>query len=380
MVGELANLRSLRLHFDLYGPATAACVLDGRSPGAASLQELSQDLCLYRWNPAVGAYQILFRGPIGHTQDTVSETTHTVNVQAADYRALIARRPLGGAMTFSQADQFSIAAGLLQGAPGFADPTQPPYDQGYDLPVLTNPDGSSLASTGVLRDRTYTGAEKAGDRLDNLAAVINGFDWGAEPWDAINATPDLRAAKTQVWYPQRGVTKTFVADYGGTVASLSRTVDSTAFANWVRNDGTPNPDGTALFAVAAGDAVTNPQLHPEGWWPEQVSNASTSNPATLAQQAGGQLAVDSILLPSYALTLVPGAWTWKTDCWLGDTVTVRVRSGRLNVDTTARIIQLDVTVDDNGVETVALTVARSVTTLADLLVGQRSELDALSRR
>jgi hypothetical protein len=379
IVAELVDARSIRLHFDLYGAATASCAIDGRSSSAAQLQELSQDLVIYRWDPVAGANSILFRGPIGHTQDVVGETTHTVNINAVDYRAMLARKPIGGPLTFTGVDQFTIAQGLMEW-PAPINNFTPPWDMGISAALLLNPDGTALAATGVNRDRNYVGSEKAGDMLDQLAAVINGFDWGCDPIDPSGATPAVFCGQPKVWYPQRGVAKTFVAEWGSTLASLSRTVDSTSFSNWVRNDGTPDASGAAVFATAAGDVVANPQLHPEGLWPEQFSSASTIDPTVLSNQAQGRLALDSILTPSYALTLPPGMWRSATDCWLGDTIGVRVQSGRLNVNTTARIVQVDFTVDDNMVETVALTVARAVPTLGDILDTTRSELDALSRR
>ena len=62
---------------------------DGR-PLAASVSagRLSQDLLVYRFDPYSNAYELFFQGPIGLTEDTISETTHTVNVTASDYRAL----------------------------------------------------------------------------------------------------------------------------------------------------------------------------------------------------------------------------------------------------------------------------------------------------
>jgi hypothetical protein len=215
--------------------------------------------------------------------------------------------------------------------------------------------------------------------IDQLAAVINGFDWGCEPTNpgqGVGGYP----CQPYVWFPNRGVAKTFTAEYGSTLSHLTRTVDSTTFANWVRNDGQPASGGAALWVSSAGDVVTNPQLHAEGLWPEGISNPSTTNTTTLQQQSDGRLGLDSILTPSYALTLVPNAWQAKSDAWLGDTIGVRVVSGRLNVNTTARIIQVDITVDDEMVETVTPTVARAVATLGDVLSDTQSQLDALSRR
>jgi len=379
MVGELSEARSRKAHFDLYGPATAEFVIDGRSAQCAQIQELSQDVVLYRWNRITGAYEVFFRGPIGHSEDSISETTHTVTFQAADYRAMMARTVLGGPLTWTATEQFVIAQGLQRCAAGYYT-TGPPWDIGVAAPALLNPDGTGLAATGTTRDRSYTGAEKQGDMIDELSKVIGGFDWGCDPIDPAQYPAGTAAAQMYVWFPRRGVTKSFVAEYGATVASLSRTVDSTRFANWVRNDGTNSSPGVPLFATSAGDVVANPQLHPEGLWEEGISNASTSIPTTLQQQADGELGIASILTPSYTLTLTPGVWLQKSDCWLGDTIAIRVTSGRLAVNTTARIVQVDFTVDDNGIETVALTVARPVPTLGDVISDQTSRLDALSRR
>ena len=385
MVADLPEVRSRKLHFDLYGPATAECVIDGRSSQAIGLQELSQDLLVYRWDPYYGSsgqWSLYFRGPIGHSQDTISETTHTVTVQAADYRAMWNRliSSASGQTTFTQQDQAAIAKSFvtLYGGTG----GDPALDQGARWDGVYNADGSynSDATTGVLRDRTYSGAVKAGDTITALSQCLGGFEWSMEPAPAGGGSIGYQAANARVWYPQRGVTKSFVAEWGVTVASLSRTVDSGGFANWVRMDGQNDVSGNPIFATSRGDAYTNPQLHPEGTWMEGTSSPDISVLATLQQQADGALALDSILTPSYSLVLVAGAWSQKADCWLGDTIEVRVNSGRLAVDTQVRIVQIDFDIDDDGNEKISLTVARATPTLATLLGDQRTQLNALSRR
>jgi hypothetical protein len=333
---------------------------------------------MYRWNPLTAKYECFFRGPIGRTEDTVSETTHTVNVTAADYRAMLARCILNTPWTFTQRDQLVIFNFLL--GPGSSTGPFP------NLAIVTNnvlnPDGSFLAgnATGVLRDRTYTGAEKCGDMLDNLSKVSNGFDWGIVPIDPLDPSGlGIYAGYHQMWYPQQGITKPFIAEYGATVTSLTRTVNSSDFANWIRNDGQTN-NNVPLYAISPGDVMANPQLHAEGLWQEGISNADVSDPNTLQQQADGELAFRSQLMPSYTIQLVPGAWKGKTDCWLGDSVSLRVVSGRLNVNTTARIIAIDFDIGDDGAERVALTVGRDTLAFSELMADHQSQLDALTRR
>jgi hypothetical protein len=378
MIADLSDAgRARKAHFQLFGPATAELVVDGRSPQASQLQELSQDLCLWRWDPTTWTYQIMFRGPIGRTEDTVSATTHSVNVAAADYRAMLGRVIYNSPRTFAAQDQWYIANAYV--APLRYD-AAPNTSLGLNGITVHNPDGTQVgATTGVLRDRTYTGAEKTVDILDNLAKCIGGFDYGVDP---IDPTPPgtIQTGWVKLFYPQRGVTKAFTAEYGATVSNLTRTVNSQDFANWVRNDGQNSSPGVPIFAVSAGDAWTNPQLHPEGLWQDGVSNADVNVQATLQQQADGYLAFHSQLVPSYTLTLVPGAWANVNDCWLGDTIAVRVRSGRLQVNTTVRVVGVDFDVDDAGVDRVSLTVARPPPTLAGIVANQNARLDALSRR
>jgi hypothetical protein len=374
-VGEFTQVRARKLHLDLYGPATAEFVVDGRSSDATLIQEMYHDLIVQRFDPypTNGGWTVLFRGPFARSEDTISATTHTVNFAAADYRAMLNRCVTNVAKTYSQVLQESIFADLVG---NFSNLKPPPFDLGAAVTRLWNPDGTSLGSTGVRRDRTYTGAEKTGDMLTNLSQVINGFDFELTPW----GTGYDRTFTPTIWYPQRGVTKSFVAEYGATVESLTRTVNSTDFANWVRFDGTNSAPGTPVYAISPGDVMVNPGLHAEGLWMAQQSAADVSVSTTLQQQSDGYLALHSQIIPSYTLQLVPGAWNGQRDCWLGDTIELRIKSGRLNVDTSIRIVGIDFDINDEGQERIALIVGRSDVDFTDVMAGQRNRLDALSRR
>jgi hypothetical protein len=395
MVTELSGATARKLSVQLRGPASAECVIDGRSPQAALVQELVQDLVVYRFDPAYGGYVILFRGPINRSQDTISETTHTVNVAAADYRAFLARPPVM-AKTYAATDQAKIVQDIVMNA-WAATIGGAGTDPGIVWHGIRNPDGTAAASdlTGIVRDRTYLGSEHVAEIIDNLADTVNGFEWGVDPVEPSGQPVggNNQTALVNLYWPQRGVVQPFVAEWGITVASLSRSVNSTDFANWVRLDGTPTGDGStkaALYSVASGDALANPQLHPEGLWPVLDSNPDVTVQATLDQQAAGELAQLSTVTPAYTLRLVPGAWInpgqWPGvaagpgSVWLGDTITLRIRSGRLNVNTTVRVLGLDFDIDDSGQERITLTVGRDPVTLASILEDQAQLIDALTRR
>jgi hypothetical protein len=364
LAAEVTEARARKFHFDLFNPATAAFDVDGRSPTVPGLAELSQDLVALRWDPSSSsAYLPMFRGPIGHTEDKLDATTHVVNVQAADYRAML-DRCLVNAATYTATAQEAIIAALV--AP-YSVTAAAPYNQGVRVHTV---------ATGVNRTVVYAGTETVAAEINKLATQSGGVEWGCEPaFDT--TTPAAPTAELYLWYPTRGTTRPFVAEYGTNVAQVSRVVDSFSFANYVLVTGA---SGVAA-QTAAGDVVANPAAHAEGLWQITESSANETSTTTLANLAAYTLAADSILTPSYQLTLTPGAWRSKNDFWLGDTIEIRVASGRLNVDVAARVIVIDFALsDDSDAETVTVTVARPVLTLAQLIHGQNQNLYALNRR
>ena len=100
---------------------------------------------------------------------------------------------------------------------------------------------------------------------------------------------------------------------------------------------------------------------------------------TLQQDADGFVALYGDLEPAYTLTLAPGRWS-PADAWLGDTVRVIVRSGRLDVDTSVRITAVGIDVDDNGRETVSLAAGIEPQGLGQVLRAVDRRLDKLEVR
>jgi hypothetical protein len=65
---------------------------------------------------------------------------------------------------------------------------------------------------------------------------------------------------------------------------------------------------------------------------------------------------------------------------MGDTLPLYVQSGRLNVNTTLRIVGITYETTDDGTELVTLTVGRDPTSVADMLGAMQADIRALSRR
>jgi hypothetical protein len=384
LVSDLTDARSRSLHFDLLDSCTAQFTIDGRSPQLAPLLELTQDVVCYRTDPY--GTTCMFRGPVGDTEDQLTDTSHTVNVTAADYRAMLGRRINGNTQwTITNTEQATIVAQMLAAAQeppvGSGIAPVPPFDLGLKTPALYNPDGSHLATTSTARDRTYTGGEDFLTLIGDLGNCLGGFDWSVEPVDP--AVDTTRSGVLSMWYPERGVAKPdWIAEYGSTIVSCTRTVRTSDFSNLVRYTGQLTGTGGAsppnVYAYVA-DAVNNPSAHPEGMWEVAASAPDVSESGTLQQQANGLLDTASLLQPSYTLNVARGAWTGPTDCWLGDTIECKVVSGRLQVDTTLRILAVDITVNDEGSETVAFTVGRPAVTLRSYFINAQRRLTNLER-
>lgn len=361
-------------------PAQLDFTLDGRSAECAMVAELAQDVYLWRWDDTTGADVCVFRGVIDHTQDTVTEDQHTVAVTAHDYLGVLARRFIRPAtqQTFTNADQDSLVASLLNYGNGGGNPD---LDPGSWIPLQTapvNPDGSSRGLSGQLLTRNYLGGQPLGVALADLSMLAppNGFDYDVQPGPVAGLGRDA----LRVFYPNQGVARTnVVLSYGANVATVQRTVDSTAYSNYVRvlgNNQSSDPAVAQFIAEANNADAVNPQV---GMWPLSDNASSVVLPATLTQHAAADLNEYGTLTPTYVLGLTAGWYVWGYPN-MGDTVQLIVNSGRLKVNTTVRVVGITYNIGDDGQEDIDLTVGRPLQTLANLLHQTAVDVGDLVRR
>ena len=317
---------------------------------------------------------IAFRGVVAQTEDQISEQEHTVTVTCHDYSKMLTRRLLTGPATYGQTDQDDIVASLVGAAVNMVSSTGHSFGSGSYLPLVAmgaNPDGSlRSAKSGQLRDRNYLGNQVMGEALDNLAAVINGFDWDVAPYGA--STADA----LRVFYPYQGVQRFDMAlVYGSTASALTRTVSSADFASYWRVLGEGTEEAQLYAEIWDADANAGPL----GLWQSGDNASDVSIRSTLDDKAAGDLAGSSTLTPSYTVTMRPGAYSWGSPN-MGDVVPLVVRSGRLDVSTNVRVVGLAYAVGDNGDENIEITVGRPVRTLTQLITEPVADVNALARR
>jgi hypothetical protein len=382
-VAEFTEAITRKLDQQWNTPATYSFTLDGHDPAAALVHELAQDVIVWRWDDQVGYDRPMFRGPICQSQDTVTEQSHTVTFTCHDYLALLARRLLtfNGQWTQTNVDQDDIVWQFLAMCKNPTASGGTSFPNSGFLPVTAqnvNPDGSTRAAkSGQIRVRNYVAQQTFDTMLADLAAVINGFDFDILPITASNSD------SLRIFYPNQGVTRTTPAlVYGSTISGLVRSVNSADYGNYIRvlgNNQQSDPTIVQLYAETWNNDATNGNLGAVGLWMTGDNAASVTDQATLTQQAAGDLVLDGLLTPTYAVTMRPGAYSWGNPN-MGDTVPLVVQSGRLNVSTYARVVGISYAIGDDSQEDVTLTLGKPLIPLAQLLADTARDVDALARR
>jgi hypothetical protein len=389
LVGEFAQARSRKLVQTWDAPAVLTFDIDGQAPSAALFTELAHDVIAWRWDDTAGVDRPVFRGVISASQDQLDEQSHVVSVTATDYLLVLSRRilwatwstpgyPAGGE------DQDALVADLLTLATTSAQSSSGTvFGAGAYLPLsvyAANPDGTARGASGNSVIRNYLGNQIVYDALDQLAKCIGGFDYDVLPLGGVGMGTAATADQLRLFYPQQGVTRANpVLAYGSSVAKVQRQVASADYGNYWRelannqsaNAATAQVFGEAWNADAGGTVV--------GLWSSPDNASDVVDVATAVARARGNLNRFGVLIPVYTLTLRPGFY-YAGLFNMGDTLPLVIMHGRLQVNTTVRVLGIEYDIGDDGQEDVVLTVGRPDTTLVEVLGGIAADVDALARR
>jgi hypothetical protein len=290
------------------------------------IAETTTDLLVYRDQTK------MFRGRIGTSQDALDENAHTVQWSAMDYRSMLGRRLVSpGNLTYTSQDQIDIAWNLISVAQGGSG----------------GPWGITLGrqGRGIVRTIAFNSGAYVEPSITDMSNLDNGFDWEIDANLKFNSW--LVPTRNIYTGLGRGQSVGLVLRYGDNVRKVTRTVDTTKFANVVRYSGsvtagsvTKDIETEVLYTGAFG---------PQGRWESSVSNPDLTDVNAVSGAALAELTRNAILLPSYQLTLTRGWWD-PTQLWLGDLVTVNIHRGRLNESWQARVSQIGLTVGDEANE------------------------------
>jgi hypothetical protein len=388
LIGEIHYARGRRLEYVLDQATTLTFTLDGQHPMAPQVIELQTDVRAWRWDEKLGHDVCMFRGIVYQAEDELTDSSNVIVFTAKDYIAMLERRVFTGRFDVRNMDQDDIAEFIINQSSSVAASNGHSFYPGSQLPLhaaLVNPDGSNrVVKSGFGRDRSYIAGALMSDMFTELSNVIDGFDFDILPSAApgnTQATDALRIFHDHARILDQGVIRTdMLLNYGSNVAGVTRTVSSSDYSNYWRTVGmVPEgaPEGAApLYAEAWND---DSAVAPFGLWMGTDNAADVSIQATLNAQAQGNLNQFDVLTPTYSLTMRPGAYTYGNPN-MGDIVPLIIKGGRLNVNTTERIVGINIDIGDDGNEDVELIVGRPYETLPKLLKKTNKDVAALTRR
>jgi hypothetical protein len=387
LIAELVDARGRRLDQAWNTAAQLTFTLNEDSPAAKMIVELTQDVMAWRWDDQTGADVCVFRGIITQGEDELTEQSATVTFTCHDYLKMFERRLVTSTIALTGFDQDTLANVLIGQATSPQASNGTSFLPGGFLPVYSvavNPAGASRGASGILRDRTYPPQTVIYEALDDLARVISGFDYDILPAAGrppVSPWPYLDALR--IFYPYQGILRSSPAlVYGSTVSGVTRTVNSGDYGNYWRvlgNNGSSDPAAPQLFSEAWNADSNDITRIPIGTWMTGDNAADVSIQSTLDQQAQGDLALAGLVVPSYSLTLRPGAYSWGNPN-MGDVVPLVIQKGRLNVSTTVRVLGISYDIGDDGEEDVSLTVGRPQPSFLKLITAADRDVDALTRR
>lgn len=337
-VSDLTAVRSKHLEVTLNDSSSTSFSISGYHYDASLIQELTTDIRVERNGTAV------FRGRVAPSNDDIDEDNHTVGFTAYDYRELLKSKILyADYVTASPTDveflvwhQIDLAQTRTNGTLGI---TRGGVSSGVVIPTAAAAPGVAPAG-GTIYD------------LADQFRSANGVEWDVDPGLVYRA-----------YATQRGSTTNWLADLGGSVKKVSRTVDPNGYANAIRVTGS-----TSGISATAQTADVNNGVSIAGRWERQEGNLDYTTAAQATAAATTWVGTDAQVIPGYDLTLFKGAWGGPADLWVGDRIHVVIVSGRLLVDTVLRVIKIAIDVDEEGTENVVVT------------VGQLNPVDAFYRK
>jgi IPT/TIG domain len=380
ILADLIDARGRRLSQKWNTPAELTFTLDANSSQAPLVRELVTDVYAWRWDEAQGKDVAVFRGLVDHSEDQYDSDSGVVTFVCHDYLAMMQRRVWTAAYSVTQRDQDDLAWDIILNAMAISPSVGSSFGASSYLPLMpwwANPDGTTRPTrSGRLRDRNYLGNTVHGVAFDELAKVDNGFDYDVVPMT------DGSRDRVRIFYPSQGVTRAITFAYGAQLDGFTRTVACDEYANYQRllgNNQTEDPGASQVYAEAWNSDAANIAPNGIGLWMRGDQASDVTITSTLQQQAAGSLNLSGVIVPTYTVSLVPGVYRWGSPN-MGDTIGLVIAAGRLNVNTTARVVGIDYDIGDDGQEDVKLTLGRSPLALHDLLVAARVDIDALARR
>lgn len=349
-ITKLWSIASRTLTIKLDEPDEASFTLLGDADDALEVHEFISDL----W---VGRNGVpLHRGRIITSGDSIDTTGYPVNFTTTSYAGMLNDRIINSTDTL-------VLAGRTTPIYGLKPPTSMKAHDviwhlidhvqkqpGMDLGITKGSWPDLPDTTLIWAQAFFQNGDYALQHIHTIARSMK-FDF----WIDENRKANIAASRGRL-------TETAI-DHPGRAAKVERSITRDAIANFVRQSA--SVEGAEVFFT-----VPNIADRPEGGWAKTLGAPATRSTEDVILpkqlQAIGQANFDRLSrgLPldddspanfSYSVTLENGVWRGPDHIWVGDTVRLVVKRGRLNVNELMKVYQVSISIDQNDVETVSLT-------------------------
>ncbi len=303
------------------------------------IDEMDTDLWWRRKDPRLTTVEMIGRFNCSSVDVQTSDTGITTSCQFDDYRTVLAERMVLAYKDPVNAESMWDKGTKITDIMAFALPG----NTNIDLSAATGSDPADLGPT--TQPFTLPPGTTIGDLFDNLLAVsTQPWEWWIEAPGNLNKPPTLRIVQGE-----RGSNKGVVLyDVGGPspIASWRRVAAADKYAN-------------ALYYTGGTGGVVDviqAQIEQYGQRDALDGNSTLGGDINLIQNAAAKkLRELADRRPTYQITLKTGYWRGRSHIDIGDTVAVRIRAGRELIREQFRVSELQVDIDNTGVEQVQLT-------------------------
>jgi hypothetical protein len=314
---ELTTARQRNMNFHVDDSALLTFSMDGSDPDLSFITELITDCWIFR-NGA-----LLYRGRIGSATDTLDgeADTYTVQLNVFDYREWLARQILQPSHKWHWVNQ--TQAQII-----------------HDLFTYCINGQSGIHPTFTI-DTSLMPTSKTncdfvpGTSIKEALGTMTGFGWQVFPNSTMGLT--LRAVPSMYY----NMNSHYVLEYGSTVRKVTRSYDTSGYANSIVYN------GDVKLAPVQADA-SGIASKPEGRMGLAMSNPSIVDKTHLTTAANNLAVRAQSVVPTYDCELQPGAWQSSTDAWVGDILKFVVKRGRININDQYRITDMTIAINDDS--------------------------------
>jgi hypothetical protein len=326
---ELTTARQRNLNYHVVDSDLLSFTMDGNDPNLQFITELVTDAWVFR-NGA-----LLFRGRIGSSQDILDGEADTYEIQfnAFGYREWLARQILQPShkWTWKQVTQAQIINDMF---------TYCIRGQSGIHPTFTI-DTSMMPTSKTNYDFVV------GTSVKEALGVMTGFGWQVYP----NSTMGLTLKAIPSFY--YNMNHNYVLEYGSTVRKVTRSYDTSGYANSIVYN------GDVKLAPVQADA-SGIASKPEGRMGLALSNSAIVDKTHLSNVAANAAVSAQSVVPIYECEIQSGAWQSNVDAWIGDICKFVVKKGRININDQYRITDMSIAINDDSTraDTVVMTVVK----------------------